>query len=55
MSAVCAELKGEPGELDGARFDIIVVRLSISFVSVQFADHKSAMHFGKTRPKLTCF
>ena len=26
MSAMCAELKGEPDELDGAKFDIIVVR-----------------------------
>lgn len=34
MRAVCAELKGEQGELDGAQFDIIVVRLSISSVSV---------------------
>ena len=25
MHAVCAELKGEPGELGGARFDIVVV------------------------------
>lgn len=25
MRAVCVELKGEDGELDGARFDVIVV------------------------------
>jgi 2-polyprenyl-3-methyl-5-hydroxy-6-metoxy-1,4-benzoquinol methylase len=26
MHAVCAELKGVDGELDGARFDVVVVR-----------------------------
>jgi hypothetical protein len=25
MQAVCAELKGEPGELDNERFDVVVV------------------------------
>ena len=28
MKAICKELKGEPGELDGAKFDLIVVRPS---------------------------
>lgn len=28
MRAVCAELKGEEGELDGLKFDVIVVSLS---------------------------
>lgn len=26
MSAVCAELKGQEGELDGLKFDVVVVR-----------------------------
>jgi 2-polyprenyl-3-methyl-5-hydroxy-6-metoxy-1,4-benzoquinol methylase len=26
MKAVCVELKGQEGELDGAKFDVIVVR-----------------------------
>ena len=26
MKAVCVELKGEPGELDGAKFDVVIVR-----------------------------
>ena len=26
MKAVCVELKGEPGELDSAKFDVVVVR-----------------------------
>ena len=26
MKAVCVELKGEPGELDGAKFDVVLVR-----------------------------
>jgi hypothetical protein len=25
MKAICVELKGEEGELDGAKFDVIVV------------------------------
>ncbi|KAI0695119.1 S-adenosyl-L-methionine-dependent methyltransferase [Cerioporus squamosus] len=29
MRAVCAELKGEPGELDGLKFDIIVPLLAV--------------------------
>ena len=31
MRAVCLELKGEPRELDGAQFDLIVVRLHLPF------------------------
>ena len=34
MRAVCTELKGEPGELDGLKFDIIVVsRLVVEALS----------------------
>ena len=25
MRAICAELKGDPGELDGLKFDVVVV------------------------------
>jgi hypothetical protein len=31
MQAVCAELKGEPGELDDEKFDVVVVRISVLF------------------------
>lgn len=30
MKAECVELKGEPGELDGATFDLVVVRASLT-------------------------
>jgi hypothetical protein len=30
MKAVCTELKGEPGELDNEKFDVIVVRKNSS-------------------------
>ena len=30
MHAICKELKGEPGELNGAQFDLIVVRAVLS-------------------------
>jgi ubiquinone/menaquinone biosynthesis C-methylase UbiE len=29
MKAMCAELKGEPGELDDEKFDVIVVRRNV--------------------------
>lgn len=31
MHAVCAELKGAPGELDGAQFDVIIVSQTALF------------------------
>jgi hypothetical protein len=30
MKAVCAELKGEDGELDGQKFDVIIVSIALS-------------------------
>ena len=32
MKAVCIELKGEEGELDGAKFDVVTVSLSCLFM-----------------------
>jgi hypothetical protein len=31
MSVVCADLKGEESELDGEKFDVVVVRVFILF------------------------
>ena len=33
MKAVCVELKGESGELDGAKFDVVVVRTFLLYIS----------------------
>ena len=45
MEAVAVELKGEPGELDGAKFDLVVVRSLHLLPSSVRSSHDARPHF----------